>query len=261
MWGSIIGDIAGSIYEYGQVKKVMSVSVKDIIPVNGFYSDDTILTIAVVDAILNNGSYEDYLKKYAREYSLYVPNHKPYFKSIFSPGFTKWVNSEGFGFSTGNGAMMRIAGVGYLFDTEADVIKNARLATIPSHNTIEAIECATLVSLVIYYARTGLNKEDIIKKLGLIYSYVPFKKFNMTCYETIGNCLYALFSSLSFEEAIRKVISYGGDSDTNACIVGAMAEALYGVDDSLINKAREFVPIEFSNKLDKAYSLIKKKNI
>lgn len=259
MWGAVIGDIAGSIYEYSQVKNVTNVLVKDIIPVNGFFSDDTILTIAVVDAILNNGSYEDYLKKYAIKYSLYVPDYKPYFKSTFSPGFTKWVNGNGVGFSTGNGAMMRIAGVGYLFDTEDDVIRNARLATIPSHNTNEAIECTTIVALIIYYARNGMNKEEIISKLGLVCSYVPFQKFNMTCYETIGNCLYALFSSLSFDEAIRKVISYGGDTDTNACIVGAMAEALYGVDNILINKAREIIPSEFSCKLDKAYSLVKKK--
>ena len=154
---------------------------------------------------------------------------------------------------------MRIAGVGYLFNTEEDVIKNARLATIPSHNTNEAIECATVVSLIIYYARNGLDKEEIIRKLRLIFSYVPFKKFNMTCYETIGNCLYALFSSLSFEEAIKKVISFGGDTDTNACIVGAMAEALYGVDNILINKVREIIPADFSYKLDKAYSLVKKR--
>ena len=259
MWGAVIGDIAGSIYEYGQIKKVVNVKIRDIIPSNGFYSDDTILTIAVVDAILNKESYEYYLKKYAKEYSLYVPNYKPYFKTTFSPGFTKWVNSEGVGFSTGNGAMMRIAGVGYLFNTEEDVIKNARLATIPSHNTNEAIECATVVSLIIYYARNGLDKEEIIRKLRLIFSYVPFKKFNMTCYETIGNCLYALFSSLSFEEAIKKVISFGGDTDTNACIVGAMAEALYGVDNILINKVREIIPADFSYKLDKAYSLVKKR--
>ena len=146
-------------------------------------------------------------------------------------------------------------------DNEEDVIKNVRSATIPSHNTSEAIDCATIIALIIYYARNGMNREEIIKKLGLFYSYVPFQKFNMTCYKTINNCLYALFNSLSFEDAIRRIISYGGDTDTNACIVGGMAEALYGIDKELISRAKEFIPIEFSNNLDEAYSLIKKKNI
>lgn len=259
MWGAVIGDLAGSIYEYGQIKKINSVKVENIIPINGFYSDDTILTIAVIDAILNGGNYEYYLRKYVKEYANYVPNFKPYFKSTFSPGFTKWANGSVVGYSTGNGAMMRISPVGYLFDTEEDVIKNARLVTSSSHNTEEATSCATIVALIIYLARRGLSKEEIVNRLSLKYSYKQFQKFNMTCYETIDNCLYALFNSNTFSEAICKVISYGGDTDTNACIVGGMAEALYGIDDLLVSKAREFLPIEFTNKLDKAYLLVKKR--
>lgn len=258
MWGAVIGDIAGSIYEYGQLKKVASIEVNDIIPSNGFYSDDTILTIAVIDAILNDMNYEYYLKMYARNYFSYKPSFAPYFKSTFSPGFTKWANGIGAGESIGNGAMMRVSGVGYLFDNEEEVIRNARLVTVTSHNTEEAIQGATVVALIIYFARKGLGKEEIIKRLGLIYDYIPFKNFNTTCVETMNNCLYALFNSNSFNEALRRVISYGGDTDTNACIVGAMAEALYGVDDELILRARKMIPAEFTLTLDKAYSLVKK---
>lgn len=94
MWGAVIGDLAGSVYEFGQCKKVSKVEIEDIILDNSFYSDDTILTIAILDAILNDKNYEYYLKKYALEYLDYEPNFKPYFKRPFSPNFIKWLDGN-----------------------------------------------------------------------------------------------------------------------------------------------------------------------
>ncbi len=258
MWGAIIGDLSGSIYEFNQTKKIQALNIEKLITKNSFFSDDTILTIAILEAILNNKDYLFYLKKYAKTYKDHKPNFKPYFAGIFSPGFTKWSKTEEIGQSIGNGAMMRISLVGYLFNTEEEILKNAKEATIPSHNSLEAINCAILISLIIFYARQGLTKEAIIQKLNLKYTYQPFLKFNLTCNETLNNCLYALFSSNNFEEALKKVISFGGDTDTNACIVGSMAEALYGIDDNLIKEAKPKIPSEFIDLLDKGYSKIRK---
>ncbi len=258
MFGAIIGDLAGSIYEYSQVKSVSNVKIDKLISENSFYSDDTILTIAILDAILNKISYEECLKKYGKEYINYKPNFTPYFKTSFSPGYIKWVNDNKIGYSTGNGAMMRISPVGYLFDNEKDVIENSFLATFSSHNANEAIECSKIVALIIFYLRKGLSNEEIIKRLNLKINYKDFVKFNCTCGDTIDNCLYALFNSISFEDSIRKVISYGGDTDTNACIVGSMAEAMYGLDETLINLVKNKIPNNFNNLLDEGYSKIKK---
>lgn len=253
MWGAIIGDLAGSIYEYNQLAKISKVEIDKLITKDSFFSDDTILTVAIIDAILNSGSYEEYLKKYGKEYLNYKPDFKPYFNSSFSPNFCKWLNNEGEGNSNGNGAMMRIAPVAYMFDTEEEVLKNATLATIPSHNTQEAIYSATLIAMIIYMARTEYTKEEIVKELNIGLKYEPFTKFNSTCSTTIGNCLYAVFTSSSFEEAIRKVISFGGDTDTNACIVGAMAEILYGIDEKLITQAKEKLPEKFVEVIEAGY--------
>ena len=229
MWGAVIGDLAGSIYEYQQTKHFSKLNPKELINEKSFYSDDTILTIAILDAILNDKNYEYYLKKYAKNFLTYKPEFTPYFKGIFSPGFTKWALDQENGKSIGNGAMMRISAVGYLFSNKKDIINNARLVTIPSHNSLEAINSATMVALIIFLARLGSSKEEIIKKLNLKLNYSDFNGFNTTCYKTIDNYLYALFTSNSFEESLLKVISFGGDTDTNACIVGSMAEALYGI--------------------------------
>lgn len=253
MWGAIIGDLAGSIYEYSQTKKIAEINVNNLIEENSFFSDDTILTIAIIDAILNDKNYEKYLKKYGKKYEQYKPDFTPYFKTTFSPGFQKWINEEIQGASIGNGAMMRISPIGFLFDNENDVKIQSKLATIPSHNNEESINCAETIALIIFYARKGLKKEEIIKKINIKLSYKPFIKFNYTCKDTIDNCLYAVFTSNSFEESIRKIISYGGDTDTNACIVGSLAEALFGIPKKLINEAKVKIPKEFIDIIENAY--------
>lgn len=255
MWGAIIGDLAGSIYEYDQLKEIKAVNSKNILPNNTFFSDDTILTIAISEAAQKDKNYEEYLKKYGKLYKDYKPNYKPYFKTSFSPGFIKWCNSNEIGNSIGNGAMMRISPIGFLFNTEQEVKENARLATMPSHNSKEAIVYATLTALIIFYARNGMNKDEILNKLNLKLKYNQFEKFNTTCHETFDNCVYAAFTSNSFEESIYKVLSYGGDTDTNASIVGAMSEAMYGINPGLIEKAKTFIPAEFIKIIENMYKV------
>lgn len=253
MYGAIIGDLAGSIYEYEQTKIIKNIEINNLIEENAFYSDDTILTIAILDAVLHNRNYEKYLKQYINKYEDYKPNFHPYFKTPFSPNLIKWSKSNTTGTSHGNGAMMRISPIGYMFDSEEDIIENVYLATIPSHNSKEAISSATIVALVIYYLRKGFSRDEIFKKLDIKIKYVPFTKFNTTCFETIENSLYVLYNSISFEDAIKKAIYIGGDTDTNSAIVGSMAESLFGIDNDLINKANNKIPLEFQKILKKAY--------
>ena len=245
MFGAIIGDLAGSIYEYSQIKSTTPINMQQVIEPESFISDDSILTVAIADAILNKKDYGDSLKYWTNKYANYLPDVKPYFQTSFSPNFIKWANSNCQGTSSGNGAMMRISPVGFLFDSEEDVIKNARLATIPSHNSEDAIIAATLIALIIFHARHGMSKEDIIKKLNIDIKKPTITKFNYTCADTIDVCLYSFFNSNSFEECIKTALSFGGDTDTNACITASMAEALYGVPKHLKEQAISKLPIDF----------------
>jgi len=167
MWGAIIGDLAGSVYEYNQFKKISPISVKELIQEKSFFSDDTILTIAILDAILNDKNYEYYLKLYANNFMDYKPDNNPYFEYPFSPGFIDWVKGKKVGNSIGNGALMRISPIGYLFDSEEEIKKEVLKATSPSHDNKESIELATVVATIIFYARKGYSKEKIISKLNL----------------------------------------------------------------------------------------------
>ena len=254
MWGSIIGDLAGSIYEYDQTKEVHLVEVNKIIEDNAFYSDDTIMTVAMADAILNGGKYKDYIKKYGFNYIDYHPDFKPYFRFSFSPGFLNWLVKNKANKSIGNGALMRISPVGFMYNDEKEISHEVFESTSVTHDTYEAINSSLLVALIIYYFRNGISKEEVLEKLKIKLKYRPFNKFNTTCSETLGNVLYAVFKSNSYEDAIRNVISFGGDTDTNACIAGGMAEALYGVPEELIAKAKEYIPEEFTKVLTRAYN-------
>ena len=253
MLGAIYGDKAGSIYEFNQTKKIESINPKKIIQSNSFYSDDTIETIAVIDAIINNKNYEDTLKKYILDNIQYRPNFNPYFKTSFSPRTIKWAKGIGRCDSIGNGAMMRISPVGYLFNSESDVIENARLVTITSHNSKEAIESATIIALMIYYFRNGLTKDEVFRKLNLLVKYKPFVKFNTTCKETLGNCLYVIYNSNSFEDAIRKTLLMGGDTDTNCSIVGGVVESIYKMSDKEKEDAISGLPNEYAKILKRVY--------
>ena len=253
MLGAIYGDKAGSTYEFKQIKEIKPITTKKIILPNSFYSDDTIETIAVIDAIINNKDYEQTLREYILENIGYSPNFNPYFKTSFSPGTIKWAKGIGRNDSIGNGAMMRISPVGYLFNSEEDVIDNAKLITVPSHNSKEAIESATIIALMIYYFRNGLTKEEVFKKMNLLVKYEPFIKFNTTCKETLGNCLYAIYNSISFEDAIRKTLLMGGDTDTNCCIVGSVAESLYGMSEKQKKDAILGLPNEYVKILKRVY--------
>lgn len=250
MWGAIIGDIAGSIYEGEQVNNIHRINVDKLIKDESFYSDDTILTIAILDAYLHDKNYEYYLKEYVNKYK---DIKHPYFKSPFSPGFIKWANGLKDNNSIGNGAMMRISSIPYLSTNYMDMINDVRLATATSHNTDEAIGCTLIISDIIYSALNGEDKESLMNRYKEYIYYEDFESFNTTCKQTLNNCLYAVFNSSSYEESVMKVISYGGDTDTNACIVGSIAESLYGLPSYLIEEVSDKIPSEFRELLEMAY--------
>lgn len=277
MFGAIIGDLAGSIYEYDEMldSKVRFRSIgrrkeiltkENIIDDDSFYSDDTILTMAILESILEDTSYSDNLKKYGLKYKDFVPTDRPYFKNMFSPNFIKWCMGLKDGDSYGNGAAMRISPVGYLFNDEDEIKKQVELATTPSHNTLEAITGAEEVAMVIYMARSGHDineiKEFVQFKYGHslyleLYKLIHQNVFNCSCDHSVRLAVFALLGSNDFEETIRNAVSFGGDTDTIACIAGSMAEAVYGVPTDLKESAIKKLPDEFNELLDRGYSKVK----
>ncbi len=224
MIGAIIGDIVGSPYEWNNIKTTnfplfSSMSV---------FTDDTVLTIAIADAILNRAPYQIYLKKYYRQY----PN------AGYGGRFHEWAlsSSEEPYNSWGNGSAMRVSPVGWAFESLDEVLAEAENSASVTHNHPEGIKGAQAVSSAIFLARTGSPKKEIESFITERFHYNledrlddirPHYHFDVSCQGSVPQAIIAFLESRNFEDALRKAVSIGGDSDTIACIAGGIAQAFY----------------------------------
>jgi ADP-ribosylglycohydrolase len=223
--GAISGDVIGSIYEYNAPKTTEF----ELFTPDSQLTDDSILTIAVADAILNGKNYLKYICDYALKY----PN------SGYGGMFRQWMRSadpQPYN-SYGNGSAMRVSPVGWAFDTPEDVLREAGATSAVTHNHPEGIKGAQAVALSIFLARTGTTKEVIRREITERFGYDlsqtldeirPGYRFDETCQRTVPPAIIAFLESDDFEDSIRKSISLGGDADTLAAITGSIAEAFYG---------------------------------
>lgn len=274
MLGAIIGDVVGSHYEVLEVQKKIKdkthrsyeerikILDKDVplFTEDSSYTDDSVLTCAIYDAIINGDcNYGEYLKKYGlREIDL---GKDKYGRSRFGDGFVKWLKGEAQGDSYGNGAAMRVSPVGYLFDSLRDVLDNAYLSTIPSHNHDDAIKGSEAVAVAIYLLRNGYSKDEVTKFIKLIYYPLDYNLedlqrnyiFSSKTSESIPQALFVFSVSEDFEDAIRKAISIGGDSDTIASIVGALAEACFGIPDKIKAQVKPYLSDYMKDLLNDRY--------
>jgi ADP-ribosylglycohydrolase len=225
MIGSIAGDIIGSVYEHRPIK------TKDFPLFHSHcdFTDDTVLTVAVADAILSGAPYVDSVRRIGRRYP----------GAGYGGSFIRWLHSDDprpYN-SWGNGSAMRVSPVGFAFSTEDEVLRQAQKTAEITHNHPEGIKGAQATALAIFLARTGHDKEAIRGRINNLFSYDldrtvddirPFYSFDISCQGTVPEAIVAFLDSDSYEDAIRNAISLGGDSDTLACITGGLAEAFYG---------------------------------
>jgi ADP-ribosylglycohydrolase len=252
MLGAIAGDIIGSVYEWANIKTTEFPLFND----KGFFTDDSVLTIALADAITNDRNYADVMREYGKKY----PN------AGYGGYFRQWLGNPELGpyNSFGNGAGMRISPVGWAYDTLHDVLEKAEEYTGVTHNHEEGIKGGCAVAVSIYFARTGESKEFIKKYIEETFDYDldrtcddirPSYKFNETCQGTIPEAIICFLESEDFESAIRLAISLGGDSDTLAAITGSIAEAFYGIPLDIAEKSLTYLDDDMKNTIKEFYSL------
>ena len=281
MLGCIIGDMSGTKYEYQEFldtrKGIINIDrrksiLNDKTPIltsSSFISDDSMLTIAISEAILDKKTYSETLKKYGQLYGNILNTKEGFFKSPFSPSFIKWSNSSipEIGTSKGNGSAMRVSPVAYLFNSLEKVQLEAKRSAIPTHNSIESIKGAESLATTIFLARQKLPKDEIKKYISSHYGYnleldlenlQNTNVFDGTCETTVPQAIFIFLNSNSFEDSIRKAISIGGDTDTIACMTGSISEAYYSIPKILRQQALNLLPYQFKDILLKAYLSIEK---
>ena len=266
MLGAMIGDIVGSKYEFNNTFDY------DFEMFGGGcdFTDDTICTVAIADAILNGRSYQESLLDWCRRY--------PSPKGAYGGRFAAWIrslNPQPYN-SFGNGSAMRVSPVAWLFDDLSQVLEEAEKTALPTHNHPEGIKGAKAVAHAIWYFRKskfsegskdseneetkGLKnenakaskneKETMQGFMSIARSYYedfdtrvyPKGKFDETCMDAVPLSFYLLSQASSFEDAIRLAISHGGDSDTIGAIVGSIAEARFGIPQEMKEKALSYLP-------------------
>lgn len=226
MLGAIIGDVTGSVYEWNNVKTTDFILLSEKM----FFTDDTVLTVATADGILNK---KDYGSVY-RQYYLNYPGrgYGGSFANWASSGKTQPYNSWG------NGSAMRVSPVGHAFDRYELVLKEAKKSASVTHNHPEGIKGAQSVAAAIFLAKHGSSKEEIKNRIEEEFNYDlnetidsirKWYSFDVSCQGSVPQAIRAFYESDSYEDALRKAISIGGDSDTIACITGGIAEAFYKI--------------------------------
>ncbi|NJD19090.1 MAG: ADP-ribosylglycohydrolase family protein [Gemmatimonadetes bacterium] len=239
MLGAIVGDIVGSIYEWNNHRS------KDF-PFFGpgaDYTDDSVLTAAVADALLNGHPPQKSL-------FLWATRHP---KRGYGGGFERWLRTWELApyDSWGNGAAMRVSPAALLANTLDEALALATRVTEVTHDHPEGIKGAKATAHAIFLARFGATPDEIRRTIAEAYGYDMDRtvdairlgyRFNESCQETVPESLICALEATSFEDAIRNAISIGGDSDTVAAIAGPVAEALFGIPDEIALQVLERIP-------------------
>ena len=257
MYGAILGDIIGSPYEFdrGNKTKEFPLFRKD-----SAFTDDSVMTIAVADALLSAGKDPEETKKLLvysmRRWGRREPD------AGYGGMFFRWLRQEDpqpYG-SYGNGSAMRVSAAGWMYGTLEETRKAARLTAEVTHNHEEGIKGAECVASVIFLARNGTGKGEIREFVTSTFGYDlsrtcdgirPGYRHVETCRETVPEAVTAFLEGNSFEDVIRTAVSLGGDCDTLACIAGSMAEAFYGVPEALKEECRKRITPEMLEVLDR----------
>lgn len=242
MIGAIIGDIVGSRFEFNNTSRMDF----DLFTPECDYTDDTVCTVAIADAILNGKSYKDSLLEWCRKY--------PHPKGAYGGSFSKWINStdpQPYN-SFGNGSAMRVSPVAWLFTSREQVLSEAKRSAEVSHDHTEGIKGAQCIADLIYQMRTGLIRKPIGGRSMILAPFdyhIPVLNkirssggFNETCQVTVPQAIRCFIEGIDFEECIRIAVSIGGDSDTIAAITGSLAEAYYDVPTTIKERALSYLP-------------------
>jgi len=241
--GTIAGDVIGSIYEWNNVK---TTEFELFTPDSGF-TDDTVMTMAIADCLLNQKPFAKTVWEYGRKYR----------GRGYGGRFKEWLKSEDMlpYNSFGNGSAMRVSPVAFAFDNLETVLQSAKETAEITHNHIEGIKGAQATAAAIFLARNGKSKPEIKEYITTHFQYDldftieeirPTYTFDVTCQGSVPQAIVAFLDSHDYESAIRLAISIGGDSDTIACIAGGIAGAFYkAIPTNILEFAYSKLPNEF----------------
>lgn len=243
MLGAIFGDIIGSRFEFDRRGKTKSF---ELFTKENRFTDDTVMTIAIADALLKVGE-DAGIKEIKREVISSMRSWgRKYPNAGYGGNFYKWLfdteNPRPYG-SYGNGSAMRVSSVGWMFDTLDRTLEVAKATAEVTHNHIEGIKGAKCCAAIVFLSRNGMDKKEIRQYVIDTFKYDVSKsvdtlrtyhRHDASCQDSLPKALVSFFEGEDYVDVIRNAVSLGGDTDTIAAIAGAMAEAYYGIPDEIV---------------------------
>lgn len=248
MIGAIAGDVIGSVFEHYAIKSTQF----ELFSRYSRFTDDTVLTVAIANAIMRDIDYATSLKTFGTKYP----------DAGYGASFFRWILSSDMKpyNSWGNGSAMRVSPVGFAFTSIEDVLKEAKKSAEVTHNHPEGIKGAQAVALAVFLARSGKNKKAIKSEIAHRFGYDldrklddirPHYHFDVSCQGSVPESIIAFLEGENFEDTIRKGVSLGGDSDTIACIAGGIAQAFYrDIPQKIVSNVKERLPDSFLDIID-----------
>ncbi len=258
MYGAILGDMIGAPYEFDRGEKAKDFPL--FIAASQF-TDDTVMTIAVAEALLDAYGADDDAILAALTASMQLWGRK-YPDAGYGGMFRKWLRTENplpYN-SFGNGSAMRVAAAGWLYDSLEKTRQIAQLTAAVTHNHPEGIKGAEAVACAIYLSRTGKSKTEIRKYIETVFHYDlsrtcdeirPAYRHVESCQETVPEAITAFLEGKDFEDVIRTAVSLGGDCDTLTCIAGSIGEAFFGVPEFMKTECRKRLPQDILTVMDR----------
>ena len=229
-----------------------------------------ILTLAVAEALMESLGGRDEEIKAAVTDSMQKWCHRyPNPAGAYGGRFLDWIYSDNPQpyHGCGNGSAMRVAAAGWLADTLEGTRRLARLSAEVTHNHPEGVKGAESVASAIYLARMGKGKEEIRDYIVREFHYDLSRTCDQirpgyyhmeTCQKTVPEAITAFLEGTDFVDVIRTAVSLGGDCDTLTCIAGSMAEAFYGVPETLKDECRSRLPEDLLAVVDRFWETVKR---
>ena len=219
---------------------------------NPHFTDDTVLTVAVADAILNQRGYSEAIVEYARRYP----------KAGYGSFFRRWLSNDGVEpyNSFGNGSAMRVSPVAWAFNTDEEILREAEHSAAVTHNHPEGIKGAQSVALAIYLARVGAGKDQIREEVETRFGHnlrrtlaeiQPTYQWDSTSPGSVPESIIAFLESTDFESTVRNAILLGGAADTIAAIAGSIDEAYYGMPEKIVAEVSKRLPADLLDVVEK----------
>ena len=259
MYGAIIGDMIGSPYEFDRGNKSKEF---ELFLQNAEFTDDSVMTVAVAEALLDAGLDADADTVRAAVAASMRRWGNMYPHAGYGVRFSHWLKNENAGpyGNFGNGSAMRVSAAGWLYDTMERTLEAAAWTADVTHDHPEGVKGAQATAAIIYMARHGEGKDGIRRFVTERFGYDlsrtcdeirPGYHHVESCQQTVPEAVTAFLEGTDFEDVIRTAVSLGGDCDTLTAIAGSMAEAMYGIPDAIRAEMLRRVPECFKTVMER----------